>query len=191
MRIGYGRISTKDQDLAMQKRALQNAGCERLYLETASGAQHDRPKLKLALEAAQPGDIIIVWKLDRLARSLKQLLSTVEELKARQIGFCSITEYIDTTSPAGMFTFQIFGAVAEFERSLIRERTIAGLAHARSLGKVGGRPKAMTDRMLTMAKALIKDSRLNMSEVPDELGVSTATLYRYLPGGRGVVVSDT
>lgn len=190
MRIGYGRVSTKDQDTSMQEQALIAAGCDKIWLETASGAKHDRPKLTCALKSAQAGDIIIVWKLDRLARSLKQLIDTIYDLQRRGIGFRSITESIDTTTSAGMFVFQIFGAVAEFERSLIRERTIAGLNHARSLGKVGGRPKAMTNRQITMAKALIRDSRLNMREVAEELDVSPATLYRYLPGGRGAVVAE-
>ena len=146
MAVGYARVSTQDQDLALQLDALQAAGCERVYTEKASGAQRDRPQLQAALDYMRPDDTLVVWKLDRLARSLRQLLDTVEVLHARQIGLRSLTEAIDTSTPGGTLVFHLFGALAEFERSIIRERTRAGLAAARARGRTGGRPPALLQR---------------------------------------------
>src|SRR5208283_33119 len=129
--VGYARVSTRDQNAALQREALAKAGCGRVFEEAASGAQRDRPQLMAALDYVRAGDTLIVWKLDRLARSLKQLIETVEELERRNIGFRSLTEAIDTTTTGGRLVFQIFGALAEFERGLIRERTRAGLESAR------------------------------------------------------------
>ena len=128
MLVGYARVSTQDQKPALQRDALTAAGCEKLFEETASGAQRDRPQLQAAIDYMRAGDTLVVWKLDRLARSVKQLIETVEGLDARGIGFRSLTETIDTTTPGGKLVFHIFGALAEFERSIIRERTKAGLA---------------------------------------------------------------
>ena len=138
MLIGYARVSTQEQDLALQLDALKAAGCERIYEERASGAQRDRPELKAALGYMREGDTLVVWKLDRLARSLKQLIDTVEDLGARGIGLRSLTEAIDTTTSGGKLIFHIFAALAEFERAVIRERTLAGLAAARARGRKGG-----------------------------------------------------
>ncbi|MFC6199392.1 recombinase family protein [Ponticaulis profundi] len=184
MKIGYGRVSTRDQDTKLQEEALEAAGCERIFVETASGAQFDRPRLKELLTFARPGDTIVVYKLDRMARSLRQLLATMDDLKDRGIQFQSLSETIDTSSSMGQLIFQIVGAFGEFERQLIRERTIAGLEHARSKGRVGGRPAAMKPHQIDVARALLAQGNLNVSEIADELGVSVSTIYRYVPGGR-------
>jgi DNA invertase Pin-like site-specific DNA recombinase len=138
MDIGYARVSTQDQHPALQLDALHAAGCVKVFVEQASGAQRERPQLQAALDYARPGDTLVVWKLDRLARSLRQLIETVEQLEAPGIGFMSLTENIDTTTPGGKLIFHIFGALAEFEGSIIRERTLAGLTSARARGRVGG-----------------------------------------------------
>lgn len=145
MLIGYARVSTDDQDSALQRDALTEAGCEKIFDETMSGARADRPQLRAAIEFARKGDVLVVWKLDRLARSLTQLIATVEELQGRGIGFRSITETIDATSAGGRLIFHIFGALAEFERAIIRERTKAGLKAARERGHIGGRPRALSE----------------------------------------------
>lgn len=189
MKIGYGRVSSSSQDLDLQRQALEHAGCEKMFLETASGAIHDRPQLKAALEYARAGDSIVVWKLDRLARSLRQLINTVDTLKEREIGFISLTETIDTTSHTGRFIFQMFAALSEFERELIRERTKAGLENARRNGRVGGRPRRATNQKIEMAKVMLSDGRLTVVEVAEELGISSSTLYRHIPGGRTATLS--
>ena len=145
MLIGYARVSTVDQNLALQRDALTEAGCAKIFTEQMSGAVTDRPALHDALEFARSGDTLIVWKLDRLARSMKQLIETVETLRVRGIGFRSLTEALDTTTAQGRLVFHMFGALAEFERSLIRERTQAGLAAARRAGRTGGRPPKLTE----------------------------------------------
>jgi len=145
MLIGYARVSTVDQNLALQRDALTEAGCAKIFTEQMSGAVTDRPALHDALEFARSGDTLIVWKLDRLARSMKQLIETVETLRVRGIGFRSLTEVLDTTTAQGRLVFHMFGALAEFERSLIRERTQAGHAAARRAGRTGGRPPKLTD----------------------------------------------
>jgi DNA invertase Pin-like site-specific DNA recombinase len=159
MLIGYARISTGDQDPALQIDSLKAAGCERVFVETASGVQRDRPQLKAALDylRGEAGDVTVVWKLDRLARSLGQLIQTVTELEHRGIGFQSLTEAIDTTTAGGRLVFHIFGAMAEFERSIIRERTRAGLDAARARGRKGGRPPALGQKDLTAARAMLSD----------------------------------
>jgi DNA invertase Pin-like site-specific DNA recombinase len=184
MLVGYARVSTQDQDHDLQLVALRKAGCERIFEETASGAQRDRPELAAALDYVRAGDLLVVWKLDRLARSLKQLIETVEDLEARQIGFQSLTEKIDTSSPGGRLTFHIFGALAEFERTLIKERTMAGLASARARGRVGGRPRALTDHDLVVARTLLGNPDVSVTDIARRLKVSPATLYRYLPAAR-------
>lgn len=184
MLVGYARVSTQEQDAELQLIALREAGCERIFEEKASGAQRDRPQLGAALEYMRSGDTLVVWKLDRLARSLKQLIETVERLDDCQVGFRSITESLDTTTPGGKLVFHIFGALAEFERSMIRERTVAGLAAARANGRVGGRPRALSEEDVRAASALLSNPSITVAEAAKRLGIAPATLYRYLPGGR-------
>jgi DNA invertase Pin-like site-specific DNA recombinase len=168
----------------MQIDALASAGCEKIFTEKASGAQRERPELKAALDYMRPGDSLVVWKMDRLARSLKQLIETVEGLQDRGIGFRSITESLDTTTAGGKLIFHIFASLAEFERSVIRERTKAGLDAARARGRTGGRPPALKASDLTAARAMLRDPDITVEEVAKRLGVAASTLYRHLPGGR-------
>lgn len=184
MFVGYARVSTQDQNPALQLDALTAAGCEKVFTEKASGAQRDRPELAAALSYMRAGDSLVVWKLDRLARSLPQLIETVAALEDQGIGFRSLTEAIDTTTAGGKLVFHIFGALAEFERSVIRERTRAGLKAARDRGRKGGRPPALSASDLAAAKALLRDPAITVDEVATRLKVSSATLYRHLPGGR-------
>jgi DNA invertase Pin-like site-specific DNA recombinase len=188
--VGYARVSTQDQKPALQRDALTAAGCEKLFEETASGAQRDRPQLQAAIDYMREGDTLVVWKLDRLARSMKQLIETVEGLDARGIGFRSLTEAIDTTTPGGKLVFHIFGALAEFERSIIRERTNAGLKAARDRGKLGGRPPALSVEDLSAARAMLRDPEITVEAVAKRMGVAASTLYRHLPGGRSSVVDQ-
>ena len=184
MLIGYARVSTQDQNPALQIDALRAAGCEKIFEETASGAQRDRIELKKALEFARAGDSLVVWKLDRLARSLKQLIMTVEELDGQGVSFCSLTEEINTKSAGGKLVFHVFGSLAEFERSLTVERTKAGLAAAKAMGRVGGRPKALSPDQITVGRALLADPKIPVTKVAETLGIGMATLYRTFPGGR-------
>src|SRR5271166_5589040 len=183
-KIGYALVSTLDQNLALQQDALKEAGCEKIYIEQMSGAVADRPALREALEYARSGDTLIVWKLDRLARSMKQLIETVENLRVRGVGFRSLTEAIDTTTAQGVLVFHMFSALAEFERSLIRERTRAGLAAARRAGRTGGRPPKLTDDDIEAAKAMLANPDIGVTQIAHRLGVSPATLYRYIPAAR-------
>ena len=179
MLIGYARISTGKQDLALQLDALQAAGCERSFKDTASGALKSRPELETCLGHLRAGDTLVVWRLDRLGRSLRHLIETVAELEQREIGFKSLTEGVDTTTAAGRMTFHIFGALAEFERSLIQERTLAGLQAARARGRQGGRPRSITPDKLAAAVAM-REQKRPMHAIAAALGVSRATLYRHL-----------
>jgi len=190
MLIGYARVSTLDQKPALQTDALKVAGCERIFTEQASGAQRDRPTLKAALDYLRPGDILVVWKLDRLARSMRQLIETVEDLHARGIELRSLTESIDTATPGGRLVFHIFGALAEFERAAIRERTSAGLQAARQRGKKGGRPKTLGPKELAAARAMLADPAIRVEDVAAHLKVSPATLYRHIPGGRSRLLAN-
>jgi len=181
MLIGYARISTHDQTLALQQDALLAAGCGQIFTDTLSGASTDRPGLAQALAYVRAEDMLVVWRLDRLGRSLKHLIEVVTELEQRQIGFCSLTERIDTTTPGGKLIFHVFGALAEFERDLIRERTQAGLAAARARGRQGGRKRKLdTPRKVAMAQALYNDERHSIQEICQTLHISRATLYRAL-----------
>lgn len=181
MNIGYARVSTGDQTLDLQLDALAKADCGRVFTETASGAKSDRPILKEAVEYLRSGDTLVVWRLDRLGRSLQHLISVVTELQNRGIGFRSLTEQIDTTTPGGKLVFHVFGALAEFERDLIRERTNAGLAAARARGRTGGRPKALADpKKRSLAQALYDGRQTDIATICQTLGISRATLYRYL-----------
>lgn len=181
MRIGYARVSTLDQSPEHQLQKLREAGCERVVVEKASGARVDRPELGHVMnDMLRKGDTLVVWKLDRLARSLKQLIATAENLQERGIGLVSLTDAIDTSSPGGMLVFHMLGAIAEFERALIRERTIAGLAEARRKGKTGGRPRRLSKKDTVAARALLADGTLTAKEVASRFNISKATLYRYL-----------
>lgn len=184
MLIGYARVSTRDQKPHLQLDALQEAGCERVFEETASGAKRDRPELKAVLDFMRAGDNLVVWKLDRLARSTRQLLETVEALELRGIGLKILTQNIDTTSAGGRLIFTVFSAIAEFEREIIRERTRAGLDAARSRGRTGGRPRALSDKDLKEARVLLTDPEITVEDVARRLGVGPSTLYRYLPAAR-------
>jgi DNA invertase Pin-like site-specific DNA recombinase len=181
MLIGYARVSTRDQKPHLQLDALQEAGCERIFEETASGAKRDRPELKAVLDFMRAGDNLVVWKLDRLARSTRQLLETVEALELRGIELKILTQNIDTTSAGGRLIFTVFSAIAEFEREIIRERTRAGLDAARSRGRTGGRPRALSDKDLKEARVLLTDPEITVEDVARRLGVGPSTLYRYLP----------
>lgn len=183
MTIGYARVSTQEQTLDLQKDALTKAECEHIFTDTMSGAKAERPGLQEALIYMRQGDVLVVWKLDRLGRSLKNLIELVTDLDARGIGFRSVTENIDTTTTGGKLVFHIFGALAEFERNLIRERTLAGLAAARARGRKGGRPRAKglnDEKKLAMALALYNDKRTPVKDICHTFGVSRATFYRYL-----------
>lgn len=180
MLIGYARVSTADQTLALQEDALQQAGCEKIFKDVISGSTTERPGLSEALEYARSGDVLVVWKLDRLGRSLAHLIHVVQQLHADGIGFRSLQEQMDTTTPGGQLIFHIFGALAEFERSLIRERTNAGLAAARARGKVGGRPPRLTRDQIRMAQRLMASPDTTADQVAKALHVSRATLYRAL-----------
>ena len=184
MLIGYARVSTRDQNPALQLEALSAAGCEKIFTERASGAQRDRPELRAALEFLRAGDALVVWKLDRLARSVRQLVETAELLQTREIGLKVITQAIDTASPSGRLTFHLLAAIAEFERELTLERTHAGLVQARTLGRRGGRKPAMGEPEIRRAKAMLLDSSITVEEVARQIGVQPSTLYRHIPGGR-------
>lgn len=160
-------------------------GCARIFAEKASGAQRERPQLTAARDYMRAGDTLVVWKLDRLARSMKQLIETIEGLAARDIGFRSLTEAMDTTTAGGTLIFNIFASLADFERSIIRERTRAGLDAARARGRVGGRPRSLSAEDLKQARALLTDPDITVEEVAKRLRVGVSTLYRQLPGGRG------
>lgn len=180
MLIGYARISTQDQNLDLQKDNLLKAGCEKIFDDIASGAKTERNGLKEALEYARSGDVLVVWKLDRLGRSLKHLIEVVSGLEKRNIGFKSLSENIDTTTPGGKLIFHVFGALAEFERELIRERTKAGLTAARARGRTGGRKRKMTSKQVEMAFNLINDPNNAIDDICDQFKISRPTLYRYI-----------
>jgi len=179
MLIGYARVSTADQTLALQQDALQKAGCSKIFTDTAGGANPERRGLEEALEYLREGDTLVVWRLDRLGRSLKHLIETITKLQERNIGFKSLTENIDTTTSGGKLIFHIFGALAEFERDIIRERTKAGLQAARARGRLGGRPKALNEKKAA-AQQLYDDKRHTIADICKTLNVSRATLYRYI-----------
>jgi DNA invertase Pin-like site-specific DNA recombinase len=183
MLIGYARVSTQDQTLNLQKDALEKLGCTKIFTDTASGAKAERTGLNEVLEYVREGDTLVVWRLDRLGRSLKHLIETITELNNRKIGFKSIQENIDTTTSGGKLVFHIFGALAEFERDIIRERTQAGLTAARARGRLGGRPKAKalnTPKKITLAQSLYNDKNNTIDEICKTLNISRATLYRYI-----------
>jgi DNA invertase Pin-like site-specific DNA recombinase len=177
--IGYARVSTTDQDLALQLDALSKAGCARVFEDKASGTKADRPGLKAALSFVRNGDILTVWKLDRLGRSLPHLIETVNGLEARGVSFRSLTEAIDTTTPGGRLIFHIFGALGQFERDLIRERTRAGLDAAMARGRRGGRKPVVTDEKLRRAQTLVAQG-LTVREAAARIKVGKTALYAAL-----------
>jgi DNA invertase Pin-like site-specific DNA recombinase len=180
MLVGYTRVSTIDQNSDLQKDDLLKAGCERIFTDVASGARTDRPGLADALDYLRPGDTLVVWKLDRLGRSLRHLIETVQALESRQLGLRSLHEQIDTSK----LIFHVFGALAEFERDLIRDRTRAGLVAARARGRKGGRPPALDAKQAAMAATLIRDPQMRVFDICEQLRVSKSTLYRYLKARR-------
>ena len=180
MKIGYARVSTKDQDLSLQQKALSKAGCSKIYEDKTSGTRSNREGLKLALEVLREGDTLVVWKLDRLGRSARNLITLVNELEQQDCHFVSLTDNIDTATTAGRFFFHVMASLAQMERELIVERTKAGLEVARQRGKVGGRKRQMTDSKIESARKLLADG-IPPKEVAANLGVSLPTLYRWLP----------
>lgn len=180
-KIGYARVSTDDQQLDLQRDALQAAGCEQVYEDKASGKSLQRPELDHCVKAMRAGDTLIVWRLDRLGRSLSELVKFVEALEQRGIGFMSLTESIDCSGAAGRLVLHVFAALAEFERQLIQERTRAGLAAARARGRVGGRRKALTAEQEQQVRRLMSDPDVSPSRVAEQYGISRSTLYKYAP----------
>ena len=180
--LGYARVSTAEQTTALQRDALKGAGCYRVFTDKASGAIDARPQLDKVLDQLRPQDTLVVWRLDRLGRSLRHLIDIVTGLEARGVGFRSLTEQIDTTTAGGKLVFHLFGALAEFERDLIRDRTIAGLAAARARGRVGGRPPVITVEKLAVARQMRDSKEHTMDAIAATVGVSRATLYRHLDG---------
>jgi DNA invertase Pin-like site-specific DNA recombinase len=178
MRIGYARVSTDDQTLNLQLDALNRAKCQQIYKEHASGKNAVRPELDACLKSLRKGDTLVVWRLDRLGRSLGDLIQLTNELKSRNVEFESLTENVETGSPTGKLVFHVFAALAEFERNLIRERTIAGLKAARARGRKGGRPKKLQGKDLKTIKALLKTDEVSVQEAAVRFGVSRSTLYR-------------
>ena len=183
MLVGYARVSTHEQSLALQQDALIAAGCDRTYTDVVSGVAVEREGLAGALDYVRAGDTLVVWRLDRLGRSLRHLIEQVTALEGRSVGFRSLTEAIDTTTSGGKLIFHIFGALAEFERNVIRERTKAGLAAVRARGRVGGRPRVLSPTQVEAARGLLADPARPIAEVCTALRVSRATLYRYVPAG--------
>jgi len=180
MLIGYARVSTDDQNLDLQRDALTQAGCSKLYEDKESGAKAERPGLLMALEVLRDGDTLVVWRLDRLGRSLKDLIALAEKLESRGIALKSLQENIDTGSSGGKLVFHLFGALAEFERNLIRERTQAGLSAARARGRTGGRPKALDTNKRELAIRLYHERKHSIDELCRMMGISKPTLYSYL-----------
>lgn len=183
MDIGYARVSTIDQTRSLQHDALTAVGCKPIYTDTMSGTKDRRPGLDQALSHLRTGDTLIVWRLDRLGRSLKHLIETIYDLEQRGVGFRSLTENIDTTTPGGKLIFHIFGSLAEFERALIIERTQAGLAAARARGRTGGRPKGSVrydPKKFALAQQLYAERKHSVAEICKALQIARTTLYRYL-----------
>lgn len=179
--VGYARVSTTDQDPALQHDALSSAGCVRVFTDTASGSKDDRAQLHAALDYLRAGDTLVVWRLDRLGRSLPHLINTIADLEKREVGFRSLTEAIDTTTPGGRLLFGIMAALAEFERQLIRERTMAGLQAAAARGRRGGRPSALTEVQIDHARAL-RSSGSSLADIAAVLRVSKSTAARVCAG---------
>jgi DNA invertase Pin-like site-specific DNA recombinase len=190
MLVGYARVSTLDQNLDLQRTALNRAGCGKIYEDRMSGTRAERPGLKLTLEVLREGDTLVVWKLDRLGRNVKGLVDLVNQLAERGVQFKSLTDSIDTGTPSGRFFFHVMASLAQMERELIIERTRAGLIAAREQGRIGGRKRIMTDSKIESAKTLLA-SGLTPKEVARNLGVSIPTLYRWVPASTGYQTSTS
>jgi DNA invertase Pin-like site-specific DNA recombinase len=180
MLIGYARVSTQEQNLDLQTDALQKAGCQKIFSDRKSGRDKAREGLNAALNYLRENDTLVIWKMDRLGRSLKDLIEIVTNLAEKNVSFISLQENIDTTKSGGKLIFHMFGALAEFERDIIRERTMAGLKAARARGRLGGRPRIMDDEKVAMAKTLMDDPNNSIKSICKMLNVSKSTLYRYL-----------
>src|SRR3990167_8561212 len=183
MKIGYARVSTKDQSLNMQIEDLKKAGCVQIHEEIASGAKTERPVLDEIMRNIREGDTLVIWKLDRLGRNLAHLIQLTTKLSEKKVGLISLNDPIDTSTAQGRMMFGIFASLAEFERELIRERTQAGLKSARARGRKGGRPKGMSQSAIekaTIAEALYKNGSIPVQKIADQLGISKTTLYLYL-----------
>lgn len=184
MLIGYCRVSTSDQNLSLQKDELEKFGCSKIYEDVASGAKSARVGLEAAIDFARDGDTLVIWKLDRLGRSLRDLIEIVNRLEQSGVSFVCITQNIDTRTPGGKLFFHIFGALAEYERELIRERTKAGLTAARARGRKGGRKPAMNEEQIELARAMMDNPKLKIKSIIKTLKISKATLYKYVPIGK-------
>ena len=180
MKVGYARVSTLDQNLDLQTDALKKEGCKEIFEDHASGAKADRDGLRKALEFMREGDTLVVWKLDRLGRSLKHLIDVINRLNDNKMYFKSVQESIDTASSGGKLIFHVFGALAEFERDMIRERTLAGIEAAKRRGKIGGRPKKMDKKKIALARTMHDDPSNSVNDICEILNISKSTLYRYL-----------
>ncbi len=178
--LGYARVSTSDQDASLQVDALKAAGCYRVFVDTVSGALEHRPEFDKVLDQLRPGDTLVVWRLDRLGRSIRHLIDQLRALDERGVGFRSLQETIDTTSSGGRLVFHVFAALAEFERDLIRERTNAALAAARARGRTGGRPSSLSPAQIKAARRMYEQNEMTVAQIGDVLGVSRTTIYRAL-----------
>jgi DNA invertase Pin-like site-specific DNA recombinase len=178
--VGYVRVSKREQNPELQRRELLAAGCERIFEERVSSREEKRHQLEAAFDYCRAGDVLVVWRLDRLGRSIKELIELVNTLQERGVGFRSLRESLDTTSSGGRLVFHVFASIAEFERDVIRERTMAGLEAARARGRRGGRKPIMDERKLALASKLLRDKEVPIAEVCEAVGVSSSTLYRYL-----------
>ena len=183
MKYGYARVSTKDQVLHLQIDALKNAGCHKIFQEVISGSKSDRPEWLKLLNELRPGDTLVIWKLDRMGRSLHHLVTTVNDLVSKNIDIISLQDPLNTTNAQGRLIFNMFASLAEFEKDLIRERTMAGLKSARARGRMGGRPKGLSEkakRVACTAEALYTQNELKSDDIASQLGISKTTLYKYL-----------
>jgi DNA invertase Pin-like site-specific DNA recombinase len=178
MLIGYARVSTSEQNLDSQMDALNEAGCKKIYADKMSGAKADRPELRKAIDDIRPGDTLVVKKLDRLGRSIKNLIELINELHNKEAGFKSLSENIDTTTSGGKLIFHIFGALAEFERDIIHDRTMAGLKAARARGRQGGRPRKITDKLIQQMKTLYDANETPVAEICRSFGISRSAFYK-------------
>ena len=182
MLIGYARVSTIDQNLDLQIDELKKAGCETIYTDKITGTKFDRPNLNELKKILRKGDIVVVWKLDRMGRGLRDLINLMKEFEDKEVGFKSLTEGIDTTTSTGKLIFHIFGALAEFERNLIRERTQAGLKAGRARGRVGGRPPKLTQEQRELIKKMYADRTIPLSTITDTFKITKQTIYNVVKG---------
>ena len=178
MLIGYARVSTLEQNEDLQTDALRKAGCGRIYVDHSSGAKASRPQQDRMLEALREGDTVVVWKLDRLGRSVQNLVDLMDRFRKQGVGFRSLTENMDTSTPGGVLVFNIFSALAQFERDLIRERTMAGLTAARARGRKGGRPYKLSDKDVAMVRQLYDSRTVTVKEIAARFNVSRSTIYK-------------